>query len=338
MASIREVAALANVSIATVSRVLNNDSTYKMREETRRRVWNAVAQTGYRQKTRAHPHEAACVPTGKGVGCILSVTKDKYYDPYFMSIYAGIEARLAEKGYSVAFLKTYFEVQEHATFRAILDDPPVGLILMDQLNRSLYHSLRARIPVCIGIDTGHPDIDVVGYDHFEAGMRITNHLISKGHRKIAFVGGSVLNKKGKGSASRRYLGFLAAMHLAGLPIRPEWVLDCQWDELICIELVKKLMAQPDPPTAICAASDLMAMATLSALYFIGVSVPGQVAVIGLSNIQLSQFSSPPLTTYTVPTEEIGRVAVDLLEERLQGCSLPPRRVYLPITKVVRASV
>ncbi|MBD5093313.1 MAG: LacI family transcriptional regulator [Subdoligranulum sp.] len=336
MASIREVAALANVSVATVSRVLNNDNTYKMREETRQRVWDAIAQTGYRHKTRSNPHDAISVPMGKGVGCILSVTKDKYRDPYFMSIYAGIEQRLAQKGYSVAFLKTYYEFQEPAVLRAILDDPPLGLILMEQLSPSLFRNLRARIPVCIGIETGYPDIDVVGYDHFEAGMRITEHLISKGHRKIAFVGGSVLRKKS--GASRRYLGFMAAMQLAGLPVRPEWVLDCQWDELICIDLVKALMAQPDTPTAICAASDLMAMATLSALYSIGVSVPGQVAVIGLSNIQLSQFSSPPLTTYSIPAEEIGHVAVDLFEERLQGCDLPPRKVYLPITKVVRASV
>ena len=128
------------------------------------------------------------------------------------------------------------------------------------------------------------------------------------------------------------------MHIASLPVRPEWVLDCQWDEILCIDLVKKLMAQPAPPTAICAASDLMAMAALSALYSIGIRVPEQVAVIGLSNIQLSQFSSPPLTTYAVPTEAIGQVAADFLDERLRGCALPPRKLYLPITKVVRASV
>lgn len=335
VASIRNVAARAGVSVATVSRVLNNDTTYKMREETRSRVWDAVAQTGYRQKTRAAA-KAAPAPAGRRVGCVLSVTKDKYRDPYFMSIYAGLETRLIEKGYSVAFLKTFFEIQEPETLRGILEDPPVGLILMEHLEPELYRRLRVHIPVCVGIDTRHADIDIVGYDHFEAGMRLANHLITKGHRKIAFLGGTIFGRRGM--ASRRYLGFVAAMHLAGLPVCPEWVLDCQWDELLCIDLVKELMARPDPPTAICAASDLMAMAALSALYSIGVRVPEQMAVIGLSNIQLSRFSSPPLTTYNVPTEEIGRVAVDLLEERLNGCSLPPRRICLPIEPVIRASV
>ena len=185
---------------------------------------------------------------------------------------------------------------------------------MEQLSPSLYRSLRARIPACVGIDTRTPDIDIVGYDHFDAGMHLANHLIKKGHQKIAFLGGSIFGPKG--AVSRRYLGFAAAMHIASLPVRPEWVLDCQWDEILCIDLVKKLMAQPDPPTAICAASDLMAMAALSALYSIGIRVPEQVAVIGLSNIQLSQFSSPPLTTYAVPTEAIGQVAADFLDERL----------------------
>lgn len=336
MASIRDVAALAGVSIATVSRVLNNDATYKMKDETRNKVWEAVAQTGYRHKTALHPNDHVHASAERRIGCILSVTRDKYRDPYFMSIYAGLESRLTELGYSVAFLKTYLEIQDPEILQSTFSSPPAGIILMEQLNPKIYRYLRARIPVCIGIDTQHPDIDNVGYDHLEAGLRITNHLIEKGHKDIAFIGGSILGKNSV--RSRRYIGFVAAMQLAGLKVRPEWVLDCQWDEVLCIEMVKKLMEQPERPTAICAASDLMAMAALSALYSIGISVPDQVAVIGLSNIKLSQFSSPPLTTYSVPTKEIGRIAVDLLDRRLNGSTLPPCRVYLPLTKVVRASV
>ena len=128
MASIRDVAALAGVSAATVSRVLNNDTTYKIREETRSKVWDATARTGYKQKAAPHSNKAAAAPLDKRIGCILSVTKDKYRDPYFMSIYAGVEARLMEKGYSIAFLKTYYEVQEPETLRAILEAPPAGQI------------------------------------------------------------------------------------------------------------------------------------------------------------------------------------------------------------------
>ena len=212
MASIRDVAALAGVSAATVSRVLNNDTTYKIREETRSKVWDATARTGYKQKAAPHSNKAAAAPLDKRIGCILSVTKDKYRDPYFMSIYAGVEARLMEKGYSIAFLKTYYEVQEPETLRAILEAPPAGIILMEQLSPSLYRSLRARIPACVGIDTRTPDIDIVGYDHFDAGMHLANHLIKKGHQKIAFLGGSIFGPKG--AVSRRYLGFAAAMHIA----------------------------------------------------------------------------------------------------------------------------
>lgn len=336
MSTIREVAKLAGVSAATVSRVLNNDATYKMRNETRDRVWQAVAQTGYRQRPVAVSAEKDYRPRQNQVGCILSVTAEKYRDPYFMSIYAGIEARLAQKGYSVAFIKTYAELQDPQTLQASFEQPPAGLILMEHLDSKMYRYVRARVPVCVGVDTQHPDIDNVGYDHFEAGLQLARYLIAKGHREIAFVGGSIFKKKGEGS--RRYMGFLAAMHMAGLSVRPEWVLDCHWNERECTELVKRLMAGAERPTAICAASDLMAIAALSALYSIGVGVPGQVAVIGLSNIELSQFSSPPLTTYSIPTGEIGRIAVDLVAERLAGCALPPRRVTLPLTRIERSSV
>lgn len=227
----------------------------------------------------------------KRIGCILSVTKDKYRDPYFMSIYAGVEARPMEKGYSIAFLKTYYEVQEPETLRAILEAPPAGIILMEQLpSLSFYRSLRARIPACVGIDTRTPDIDIVGYDHFDAGMHLANHLIKKGHQKIAFWAAASSGRRGRRAAATSDL--VMAMYIASLPDCPEWVLDCQWDEISALIWLKADGAAR-PPTAICAASDLMAMAALSALYSIGIRVPEQVAVIGLSNIQLSQFSSPP---------------------------------------------
>lgn len=94
MPTIREVAALANVSVATVSRVLNNDQTYKMKEETRQRVWQAVAQTGYRLPSTAKPRPKPSGTENVSVGCVLSVTKDKYRDPYFMSVLSGVEQAL----------------------------------------------------------------------------------------------------------------------------------------------------------------------------------------------------------------------------------------------------
>lgn len=114
-------------------------------------------------------------------------------------------------------------------------------------------------------------------------------------------------------------------------------MDCRWDEALCIEKMNELCKTNDYPTAFFAASDLMAMAALNSLYNNGISVPDQVAVMGLSNIEVSKYSNPPLSTIHVPTKEIGMLALDLLLERINGNTFLPRRVTLPTHLVLRSS-
>ena len=168
MPTIREVAALANVSVATVSRVLNNDQTYKMKEETRQRVWQAVAQTGYRLPSTAKPRPKPSGTENVSVGCVLSVTKDKYRDPYFMSVLSGVEQALEARGYSLAFTSTYYDLKYKDTLMSTFSKPVSGLILMETLDSQTYNYVRAKVPCCVGVDTLHTDIDNVGYDHFAA--------------------------------------------------------------------------------------------------------------------------------------------------------------------------
>ena len=162
MPTIREVAALANVSVATVSRVLNNDQTYKMKEETRQRVWQAVAQTGYRLPSTAKPRPKPSGTENVSVGCVLSVTKDKYRDPYFMSVLSGVEQALEARGYSLAFTSTYYDLKYKDTLMSTFSKPVSGLILMETLDSQTYNYVRAKVPCCVGVDTLHTDIDNVG--------------------------------------------------------------------------------------------------------------------------------------------------------------------------------
>ncbi|MDL1163578.1 substrate-binding domain-containing protein, partial [Yersinia pestis] len=122
-----------------------------------------------------------------------------------------------------------------------------------------------------------------------------------------------------------------------MSVNPDWVIDCMWDEAVCIEKINHLCKTKNSPTAFFAGSDLMAMAALNGLYNNGISVPNEVAVIGLSNIEVSKYSNPPLSTIDVPTKEIGMVAVDNLIDRMNGNHLLPKKVILPTRLVVRSS-
>jgi len=335
MSTMRDIARLANVSVATVSRVINNDKTYRMRQETHDRVWKAIAQTEYQVPPPRVDGARDGTQQNRRVGCVLSIVQEKYRDPYFMTVLSGIEARFAHHGYTLDFLRTRAELKDRAALRDILEDPPGALILMDTLEPTLYRALRAKIPVCVGVDTRHEDIDNVGYDRFATAKSAAEHLIACGHRDIAFIGGS---PSGQLETSERYVGYRCALFAAGLSAPEAWAHNCRWDALTCMAQVREMMEQPRRPTAICAASDLMAIAALSALYSMNISVPDQVGVIGITNIELSKFSSPPLTTFEIPAYEIGLVMVDLIHGRLTEGFPVPRRVLLPTRLIERESV
>lgn len=335
MATIREIADLANVSIATVSRILNNDTTYKMKPETHDRVWKAVAQTGYKIPIK---HNKKSTPKLNSdsikIGCVLSVTKDKYQDPYFMSILSGIEKYCTEKNYTLAFVKTHYELEDYTTLQETFKDNLDGLVLMESLRLDLFQYIRSKVPICVGIDTRHEEIDNIGYDHMKAINSSVNYLISKGYQKIAYISGST---KENLYNSRRYWGYHMAMTQAGLPIPPHYVQSCDWNEALCMECVKNLIALPDPPTAIVVSSDLMAIAALSALYSLSIPVPTQIAVVGLSDLELAQFSSPPLTTVHIPASQLGYFAIEMIEKRLNGYNLTPYSSYISTHIVERSS-
>ena len=105
-----------------------------------------------------------------------------------------------------------------------------------------------------------------------------------------------------------------------------------------MKLVEKTYKTCGLPTAFYAASDLMAMAALRALYQLGISVPSQVAIIGMSNIEMSQYANPPLTTIDVPTVEMGITAARVITERIHGDTTLPKRILLPSTLIERDSV
>ena len=123
MSSIKDVAKMAGVSTATVSRVLNDDKTYKMTDATRLKVREAASTLAY-TLGKADP---AVKPK---IGCVLSVTKDKYSDPYFMSILSGIEEQLAAEGLSLTFLRTFFELEDDAVLADTFAGGITGVILM----------------------------------------------------------------------------------------------------------------------------------------------------------------------------------------------------------------
>lgn len=338
MSTIRDVAKLASVSTATVSRIINNDTKYKITDTTRNRVWEAVRALDYTLPAKPPKRKNDEFPsTGPfKIGVILSVTKKKYNDPYFMSILSGIEKRLHQKGCVISFIKTGAELSDKTNLVSAFQEPVSGMILMETLNGELFNYVNSHVPYIVGIDTLRQDIDNVGYDHYQAAVIATQHLIAQGHTKIGFIGG--IADPHNYMVSRRYQGYYIAMTAAGLPVEDKWVINCDWDEDICAEQVDALLKGGDYPTAFFASSDLMAIVAINVLFKNNLSIPGDVAVIGLSDIDIAKYANPPLTTIHIPTEDIGIVAADMLLARMNGYDLPSQKILLPISLLIRNSV
>lgn len=338
MSTIREVAALANVSAATVSRVINHDTKYKMTDETIERVWKAVAELNYKAPTSSQEQMRYVRRSVNGggsrkFGCILNVQGGKYNDPYYLTILSGFEKSIMEKGYEISFIRTNEELEDPQILYKTFDEPVSGLIIMNTLTEDTFKYIKKQTPYLVGIDTDHTDIDNVAYDHYAAAFTAVEHLKSQGYKKIGFVGGFEENIK----FSRRFCGYYAALHRFDLEYNPDWVLPSNWDEETCAEVIRKAHKAGKLPEAFFVASDLMAIGVLRALFDLGISVPGEIGVCGLSNIEISKYSNPPLTTIALPIREMGQVAANVLFDRINGDTTPTKVITLASELLRRSS-
>ena len=231
---------------------------------------------------------------------------------------------------------TVLELENEEVLDSLLSAGVDGLVIMRPIPNELLDLLHASIPHIVGVDVGHMPIDSVEYDHERVSRMAVEYLHQKGHRQIGFIGGGVMGMPLE--RSRRFRSYRETMTDLGLTLHPEWVLDCQWDDKLCMKLVEKLCKTGSMPTAFYAASDLMAMAALRALYQAGIRVPDQVAVIGMSNSEMSQYANPPLTTIDVPTVEIGIAVARVIAARIQGDTTLPKHIILPSALIERNSV
>lgn len=337
MSSIRDVARQAGVSPATVSRILNNDPTYKTTAETRQRVLKTVTELDYKPLVRRCRKNNPQGDAKKlSIGCVMVSTKGRYSDPYYMAILSGIEQELEKLGGTVTLVRTTQELADQEALDSLLNAPLDGLVLMCQIRPALFETIHRRFPHIVGIDTGYMPIDSVEYDHARVSRMAVEYLYSKGHREIGFIGAGTLDESVL--KSRRYRSYCETMLDLGLTVNHDWVVDCAWDDRLCMKGVSRILGSGHAPTAFYVASDLMAMAALRALYQAKVRVPEEIAVIGMSNIEMSQYANPPLTTIDVPTHELGVVVAQVLIARIHGDTSLHKHILLPSELIERDSV
>lgn len=329
MSNIREVAQRAGVSIATASRILSNDSTFKTTEATKQKVLAATSELNYnfcpRKKTAPKLR----------IGCILPLSSEKYSDPFFSSILLAIEEECNEQNATVSAIRTCNELQNPQLLEELCGMKLDGLVLMEEMPEDILNLLKKHVPHLIAIDKPDSDFNMVGFDHIYSNTLAMKHLLKSGYRRIAYVGGSspyftVLN-------SFRLMVYREELRKSHIPYDESIIRDCGWDLDACAQCAEELLLSDNPPDAIFAGSDTLASVILSVIYRLGMKCPDDVGVIGFNNLDMSAHTAPPLTTINIPTKAIGKCAASRLIELIHTNDPLIMKINLPADLIIRES-
>jgi LacI family transcriptional regulator len=322
-----DVARLAGVGTMTVSRLLSGSAGVS--EDTAQRVQAAIEKLKYR------PNELARAFRGqrtKSIGLIIPYL----YDSFFATCAHAVTTVAKEHGYSVIITTSNEDPDtEFAEAEQMLQRNVEGLVLIPSLYRHarLTRSFFGRIPV-VAFDRPVSDqpFDVVLVQNTAGANQIVEHVIEHGHKRIAFMGLS----RDLFTINARFLGYRRAMHDAGL--HEDAFFGCVSQEETATAL-KEMLSRADAPTAIFTSNTLATRYVLASLLALGVKIPNDIALVGFDDFELAELTSPPLTVVRQPAQEMGRVATNLLLDRITRGELPRTgsRIVLPVEIVLRRS-
>ncbi len=335
MATIRDVAKKADVSTATVSRILNNDPTLSVTDSTRKKVIEVIKELDYKPVKRKKTNS----PKEKTYNIGLIMLNDETIDPYFQSIRVGIESICNQYSMKIANTLVIRKSQITSEILQELD----GVIVIGDINLAELKEVYYRNNHIVVVDYTPPenDVDVVISD-FEGAMKeVLQNLFELGHRDIAYIGGKGLvvginNDTSVEKYDIRKKTFIEVMKGEGL-YNPRRIYTDEWTTTSGYTLAKKLMEEDRLPSAIVVGSDPMAIGVLRALHENGVKVPDEISVCSFDDIESAAFLNPRLTTVQINGAEMGKTAVKLLYDRMNGREIP-LKVILPTKLVLRDSI
>jgi LacI family transcriptional regulator len=325
--TIKDVARAAGVGLMTVSRVINGVPGNKFSQETARRVREAIARLGY------EPNHVARSLRGRKSGVIGLVTTS-VSDPFWASCARGVELEARKQNYVPILVATdedcLLEERQVAALQAHRVD---GLLLVStyRAHRTTLTSRLANIPtVAVDRPIAGFKTDCVLINNYKAAYDATRHLLRHGHRNMAFVGyGERLY-----TVHERIEGYRQALRDAGLePV----VFSGASDPVGAQRLAHQALSTKNHPTAIFASNTLVLHGVMQAASELQMDIPSDVAVVGFEDFRWAGLVKPGLTVVRQPGEEMGRLAAQMLFERLAGKKGPPQRVILDTELIIRES-
>jgi LacI family transcriptional regulator len=323
--TIREVAAQAGVSVATVSKVING--RYGVAADTMARVNAVINDLGYQaslvaQSLRNHRTNV--------IGILVADL-----EPFSAELLKGAADAIRGSGFEMVVYSAGGLADDHVGWeRRYLSRLSGTLIDGAVLVTPTVVDVNYGAPI-VAIDphTGQSELPTIDSDNLRGGQLATAHLLGLGHRRIAMLSG----RPDLESSRLREQGFRQAMAAAGVPVSEDLVLVGGYDAQASAECTRTLLTSPQPPTAIFAANDVSAIAAIQAAVGLGLRVPADLSVVGFDNIPESALCAPPLTTVNQPIRQMGERSIQLLLRLMRGDHVADTHITLQTDLVVRQS-
>lgn len=331
--TIRDVARKAGLSLSTVSLVINNRGYVS--PETRESVLKIVRELSY------HPTRSArglASKTSGNIGFILSEEHFSQAEPFYTRIFLGTEFEARDHNYYILLttVGNQFDPDQHVP-RFLLERNVDGIIIAGKVNEKLIayiDSLGLPI-VLVDYELKRTRHSAVLIDNWRGGTLAVEHLLSLGHRKIAFLGGDIRHP----SLTDRYEAYRNALRQAGVTSDEAYAITDEQETSVDAgtSAAGRLLASGAKPTAIFAANDAMAIGCMRHLKARGLRIPQDVAVVGFDDIDVSSHVEPHLTTVRVLKEEMGKVAVQRVVDSINAKTRTVVTTHVPVELIVRDS-
>ncbi|HHF3533861.1 TPA: substrate-binding domain-containing protein [Haemophilus influenzae] len=328
MATMKDIARLAQVSTSTVSHVINGSRFVS--DEIHEKVMRIVAELNYTPSAVARSLK---VRETKTIGLLVTATNN----PFFAEVMAGVEQYCQQHQYNLIIATTGGDAKRlQQNLQTLMHKQVDGLLLMCGDSRFQADiELTISLPLVV-MDWWFTELnaDKILENSALGGYLATKALIDAGHRKISIITGNLK----KSVAQNRLQGYKNALSEAKIALNPHWIVESHFDFEGGVLGIQSLLTQSSRPTAVFCCSDTIAVGAYQAIQQQGLRIPQDLSIMGYDDIELARYLSPPLSTICQPKAELGKLAVEALLQRIKNPNENYRTLVLEPTCILRGSI
>lgn len=326
MATLKDIADHAGVSITTVSRVLNYDETLNVQDETKKRIFEAAQELEYQMKEKRKRKRKL------NIGVLYSYClEEELEDTFYLSVRVAIEKKIQQEGFKKYQIRTI----DTSDTLAKLD----GIICLGTFAQSMVQKIDSFAKPVVFVDT-QPDeekYDSVVINTKKSVKKAMDYIIEKGHTKIAFIGGYEMDQDGKEVLDNRTFIYKEYMQKKEL-FRDDFLKIGGYYPKYGYYLMKELLLLEEKPTAVFVVNDSLAVGCYKAIDEMGLCIPNDISIVGFNDISVAKYMVPPLTTVHLHMEFMGEQAVNILADRIFSDRETCFKMTVPSKLIIRESV